>query len=111
MTTLTTRPTEREPITGHVRAGDFRHRAACRSVDPEVFFPAAVQGRAHERQVSIAKAVCGGCPVRAECLEWALVSQPDGIAGGMTEHERRTELARRVRRGPRLPRPDRKSVV
>lgn len=96
------RSTRREPVAGHVRSEDFRHRAACRSVDPEVFFPAAVQGSEFEAQVSVAKAVCGGCPVRAECLAWALSSLPEGIAGGMTEHERRLAKAgqRNERRRP-----------
>lgn len=107
MSAAMTRSTRREPVVGHVRPGDFRHRAACRSVDPEIFFPAAVQGREYEQQVSVAKTVCAGCPVRAACLSWALAHQPDGIAGGMTEHERRIELARRrvERRGGRLPKP------
>ena len=101
-----TRTTRREPIGGHVRPEDFRHRAACRSVDPEIFFPTAAVGWEFEAQVSLAKTVCAGCPVREQCLTWALTHQPDGIAGGMTEHERRHELARRrVRRRGRLPRP------
>ncbi|MHA6629141.1 WhiB family transcriptional regulator [Pseudonocardia sichuanensis] len=104
-----TRATRREPVAGHVRSGDFRHRAACRSVDPEVFFPAAVQGAEFEAQVAVAKAVCGGCPVRSECLSWALSALPEGIAGGMTEHERRVLKAerrgarRRDRRMPQRP--------
>lgn len=107
MSAPTTRATRREPVAGYVRPEDFRHRAACRSVDPEVFFPIAVRGREYEAQVSVAKAVCAGCPVRVACLTWALGHQPDGIAGGMTEHERRAELARRRagRRTARLPRP------
>jgi hypothetical protein len=107
MSAPTARATQREPVAGHVRAGDFRHRAACRSVDPEVFFPTAVEGRQFQAQVSIAKTVCARCPVLDECRAWALVTGlSDGIAGGMTEHERRTELTRRrgSRRG-RLPRP------
>ncbi|MBW0091520.1 WhiB family transcriptional regulator [Pseudonocardia sp. KRD-184] len=93
-------------MTGHLRPEDFRHRAACRSVDPEIFFPTAVAGPEFEAQVSLAKTVCEGCPVREHCLTWALTHQPDGIAGAMTEHERRQELARRrVRRRGRLPRP------
>ena len=91
MTAATNRVTRREPVAGHPRPDDFRHRAACRSVDPEVFFPTAVQGREVERQVSVAKAVCTGCPVRLQCLDWALTRLPDGTAGGMTEHERRQE--------------------
>jgi hypothetical protein len=107
MSAPTTRATRREPVAGHVQPEDFRHRAACRSVDVEVFFPTATRGREYERQVSIAKAVCAGCPVRAACLDWALGHLSDGIAGGMTEHERRVDRARRRdgRRTARLPRP------
>jgi hypothetical protein len=106
MSAPATRTTRREPTGGHVRPEDFRHRAACRSVDSEIFFPTAVAGPEFEAQVSLAKTVCVGCPVREQCLTWALTHQPDGIAGGMTEHERRHELARRRgRRRGRLPRP------
>ena len=97
MTAATTRATVREPLAGHVQPGDFRHRAACRRVDPEVFFPAAESGPRYEARVRIAKAVCAGCPVREQCLTWALSALPDGIAGGMTEQERRIERARRAR--------------
>ena len=38
--------------------------------------------------VAAAKAVCARCPVRAECLTEA-ARIPYGIAGGLTEHERR----------------------
>jgi hypothetical protein len=102
-TSAATRATRRELLAGHTQPEDFRHRAACRSVDPEVFFPAAVHGAEFEQQVSIAKAVCAGCPVRERCLSWALSALPEGIAGGMTEHERRSERARL--RTPRRPRP------
>lgn len=94
-TTSTASATQRESLAGHARPEDFRHRAACRSVDPEVFFPAAAAGAEFEAQVSVAKAVCAGCPVRQACLSWALSALPEGIAGGMTEDERRTERARR----------------
>jgi WhiB family redox-sensing transcriptional regulator len=66
-------------------------------VDPEVFFPAPVAGSAFRTRVEVAKAVCSGCPVREPCLSWALSALPDGIAGGMTEGERRTEHGRRAR--------------
>ncbi len=82
----------------HVRAEDFRHRAACRDVDPELFFPVAECGPEHDAQVAVAKAVCGGCPVRARCLAWALSVLPYGVAGGMSEQERRLERSRG--RGP-----------
>jgi hypothetical protein len=69
----------------------WRDRAACRDVhvDPELFYPAAASGTAYDAQVASAKAVCARCPVIAECLAEALLRIPHGIAGGMTEHERR----------------------
>jgi hypothetical protein len=87
----------REVLVGHGRPGDFRHRAACRSVDPEIFLPAAAVGRLHDARVRVATAICAGCPVREECLTWALSALPEGIAGGMTVEERRTERSRRAR--------------
>lgn len=47
------------------------------------------------RHVKFAKAVCQGCPVIEECLEYAL-SAPDqwGVWGGLSERERRTILRR-----------------
>mgnify|MGYP001133972254 CR=1 FL=1 len=58
-------------------------RGECRHVDPEVFFPP----KGHSPRE--AKQVCMSCPVRAECLEWALSTrQEHGISGGMTARER-----------------------
>ncbi|NJQ04605.1 WhiB family transcriptional regulator [Streptomyces lonarensis] len=68
---------------------DWNTKAACRGADPDDLF---VQGAAQNR----AKAVCGGCPVRAECLADALDSRVEfGVWGGMTERERRALLRRR----------------
>ena len=75
---------------------DWRQRAACRDEDPELFFPLSDIGPgAH--QVARAKTVCARCPVRAECLDYAVANGLDhGIFGGATESERRT-LRRRAR--------------
>ncbi len=67
----------------------WREQAACRETDPELFFPVAESGPVREAQVRAAKQVCAGCPVRAECLAAALARSPYGIAGGLTERERR----------------------
>ena len=41
-------------------------------------------------QVERAKAICAACPVRRDCLAFALrIGQADGIWGGLTEEERR----------------------
>lgn len=68
---------------------DWRQRAACRDLDPELFFPVSEIGPgAH--QADRAKSVCAGCPVRTACLEYALDNGLDhGIFGGTTETERR----------------------
>ena len=72
---------------------DWRHRAACRDEDPELFFPAGTSGPAL-LQVEQAKAVCRRCPVIGECLSWALATGQDhGIWGGATERERRAARA------------------
>lgn len=68
----------------------WRNDAACRSHDPELFFPIGVTGPA-QTQLEEAKAVCAGCPVRCLCLEWAVLAGiGHGVWGGLSEDERRT---------------------
>jgi len=72
----------------------WRRSAACRDVDPTLFFPVGVTGPAVP-QIAEAKAVCRRCPVRLACLQYALVSyQEFGVWGGYDEEERR-DLRRR----------------
>lgn len=64
-------------------------RASCREADPDDLF---VEGAAQNQ----AKSVCGACPVRTECLAYALDNRVEfGVWGGMTERERRALLRRR----------------
>ena len=69
----------------------FDEQALCRGVDPEVFFPTARPNTViYERELAQAKAVCAVCPVRAECLEWAVETGQDyGVWGGLDPAERR----------------------
>jgi WhiB family transcriptional regulator, redox-sensing transcriptional regulator len=78
----------------------WQDRAACRDEDPELFFPVGVPtAKPYQAQEADAKKVCARCPVRTECLTWALETGLDhGVWGGLTEHERRALLARRARR-------------
>lgn len=70
--------------------------AACIGEDPELFFPVGSAPPA-AAQVARAKAVCAGCPVRTQCLEWSLVTCQDaGVWGGLDEDQRRD--IRRARR-------------
>lgn len=62
--------------------------ANCRGADADLFFPE--RGASTRR----AKAICGECQVRNECLDFAIeIGEKFGIWGGMSERERR-----RVRR-------------
>ncbi len=63
--------------------------AACQDEDPELFFPISQVGPG-ARQSAQAKAVCARCPVRADCLRYALDNGLDhGVFGGTTADERR----------------------
>ncbi|MET8565342.1 WhiB family transcriptional regulator [Streptomyces flaveolus] len=76
-----------------------RHRPACCSEDPELFFPVGSSGPALA-QTAEAKAVCGRCPVRRECGEWAVGQGEDaGVWGGLTEEERRARSRRAAAKG------------
>lgn len=67
-------------------------RAACRGLDPLVFFPLT------DDEADRAKVVCHGCDVRELCLEHALgTREREGVWGGCTERERRGILRRRRR--------------
>ena len=49
----------------------------CQFVDPDLFFAES------PADVEVAKSLCGGCPVRAACLEGALARhEPWGVWGG-----------------------------
>ena len=70
----------------------WRAKAACRGVEPEVFYPVT------DEEADDAKAICGGCAVRQQCLEWALSTRErDGVWGGATERERRRMIRQRRR--------------
>ena len=75
----------------------WQSKAACRGACARLFF--GPDGETEpERQVreGKARAVCASCPVRAECLDYALEHNVRyGIWGGLNEHERRAERRRR----------------
>lgn len=58
--------------------------ALCSQTDPEMFFPE--KGGSSKS----AKSVCRACPVRVECLEYALEHDESfGVWGGLSDRERR----------------------
>jgi WhiB family transcriptional regulator, redox-sensing transcriptional regulator len=75
---------------------DWRKRARCKGLDPEMFFA----GKDERAETEAAKAICAGCPVQGACLEYALANGiEEGVWGGLGERSRR-----RIRRQRRLAR-------
>ncbi len=62
----------------------WQDRANCFGIDPDVFFPIT------EEDAGPALAFCTGCPIKIECLAWALRNgERYGVWGGLTEQQRR----------------------
>ena len=57
-------------------------RAACKGTDQSLFFAD------DSESIAAAKAVCARCPVREQCLDFALQGRHYGIWGGLTDKER-----------------------
>jgi len=78
---------------------DWKEFANCRGLDYNIFFPSEDGSVVTKEVENNAKAVCWRCSVRDECLEYAITTgQEDGIWGGMTYKERRSERRRRRER-------------
>lgn len=71
---------------------NWADKAACRGLDPAVFYPLT------EEEAEEAKAICGECAVRVPCLEYAIAHrEKNGVWGGHTERERMRIIRRRRR--------------
>jgi len=71
----------------------FDGDAACAETDPDAFFP--------EKGGSTlkTKAICSGCEIRLQCLQWSLDNrEPAGTWGGLSETQRKRLLRERGRR-------------
>ncbi|HVL64252.1 MAG TPA: WhiB family transcriptional regulator [Actinomycetota bacterium] len=63
---------------------NWRALGSCATTDANLWF--AVGAREHKE----AKKICRSCPVRTECLSYAMDAPVDhGVWGGFTERERR----------------------
>jgi len=79
-------------------ATDWRAAGACLAADPDLFFPVAAGGPAGQ-ETSRALRICDGCPVKRQCLDFAMRhGEANGIWGGTTPEERIRVLRGRNRR-------------
>jgi len=68
---------------------EWRELGSCRKLDTGMFFPIGQTGEA-EIKIARAKNVCVPCPVRQQCLEFAITTNQEyGVWGGHSEEERR----------------------
>jgi WhiB family redox-sensing transcriptional regulator len=64
-------------------SSDWRRKALCLGHDPQMWYPVDSGG------VEAAQ-ICTECPVRLDCLAWALEhNESDGIWGGVSARRRR----------------------
>lgn len=75
---------------------EWRLKGACRDYDPDMWH-AEPDDPAKTTKTEAAKAICWHCPVRVECLGWALAGNMSGVWGATTELQRHRLLWRRTR--------------
>lgn len=81
-------------------SADWRHSAACREIDPDLFIGPDGEGDwARARREAKAKRVCAACPVSDACLDLATRTRSEGVWGGLNDDERRN-LRRNRRTAP-----------
>ena len=67
-----------------MKRGAWTDSAECRGVETEIFYPSSSEEEAE------ALSICATCPVRAQCLDYAIRNrEPYGIWGGATPEQRR----------------------
>src|SRR5947207_2549994 len=67
----------------------WQRQALCRGTGPDAFF-------AIGESTPPAKAICGRCPVRAQCLAYAVEHNEDAIWGATTRAERKARRGKVV---------------
>ena len=81
-----------QPTFGTV-PGDWANDAACKTSQwPDAWHPDSECGMDSKSAAAYATSICKECPVRVDCLQWALEAGPTatygGIYGGTTHSQR-----------------------
>ncbi len=66
----------------------WTNEAACQNQTRLFFAPPGERPEARAVRETQARAVCGACPARAECRDWARDNREYGFWGGESEEER-----------------------
>lgn len=61
---------------------------SCSSLETEWWFPKHAQKKEDLENTKRAVAICRECPIRKDCLEYAIIWEAYGIWGGFTEKQR-----------------------
>jgi WhiB family redox-sensing transcriptional regulator len=85
--------------------GPWITRASCAREDTGIFFPPA------DSPATEARRICARCPVRRQCLSYAIAAgEEHGIWGGLDPRERKN-LKRRLQRRKTSPGPAKKGAA
>ncbi len=89
------------PLPAALAPSAWHESAACRFEDRDLFFPPEQErGRYVGFREAAAKQICRSCPVRGECLGYALAADERyGVWGGLSAEERERVRRRRQARG------------
>jgi WhiB family redox-sensing transcriptional regulator len=95
------RPGKRDPF--HERDTTWQNQAACAGHDPEMWSPPDIARYKHtlarHNATRQAKNICNQCPVKTQCLDYALKQDIRyGIWGGYDQYERGHLTGKRARR-------------
>jgi len=85
-----------DAVTG-TYGSDVAFTLPCHNADPDLFFSEMSEG------IAAAKSLCGGCPVRSQCLDAAISrEEPCGVWGGELFEDGAVIAKRRTVGRPRL---------
>lgn len=74
--------------------GEWVTQGRCSTTDPEAWWP---DSKTDPYRTTTALAVCESCPVKAQCLQWALDNKEyEGVWGGTTPDQRAQMLRERA---------------